>query len=528
VQVVNPGDSVHSLLSILDVLTGHPAPYRTVSAVALVDTVILRLPAQAFQIVLERFPESLVRVVQIIMIRLQRVTFMALHNYLGLGSELIRSEVREEHELLVHSMFSTATSPARKISASRGECRVAPAGAENEAAVQLASQSSTTQHVDEDAVLDCGRFEQKKSVSRKNSDMRRNPSEMAEHTSDFAAVCSRARVGSLVDENLPVIEPSPSQVALDDTVVPASPVKRSRKVSRVTLTDNVSVIPIQPNPDRSNFVEHVDDDLAVLTMATHDIATLLGLKDIDLLAGRCLLRTVRAGAMLVHEGDPETDLYFVVSGNLNILQQTVGNESEQLVMYVATSGEIIGALAVLTGEPSFMSVYAATDVRYVRIRKNDFYMIMKAQPTVVLGVSNTVVRRMSSFVRQIDFALDWMLIDAGRALYRQGERSDCVYIILTGRLRSVVQLESQKKELVGEYGRGELVGLVEVLTQTDRSTTMMAVRDTELAQIPDELLHTIKRKFPQVSSCLLNRFFFIKMNLCSLIIKYIMQVNFCR
>ena len=43
----------------------------------------------AFQIVLERFPESLVRVIQIIMVRLQRVTFMALHNYLGLGHELI-------------------------------------------------------------------------------------------------------------------------------------------------------------------------------------------------------------------------------------------------------------------------------------------------------------------------------------------------------------------------------------------------------------------------------------------------------
>ena len=48
-----------------------------------------RLPVIAFQIVLERFPESLVRVIQIIMVRLQRVTFMALHNYLGLGHELI-------------------------------------------------------------------------------------------------------------------------------------------------------------------------------------------------------------------------------------------------------------------------------------------------------------------------------------------------------------------------------------------------------------------------------------------------------
>lgn len=44
--------------------------------------------------------------------------------------------------------------------------------------------------------------------------------------------------------------------------------------------------------------------------------------------------------------------------------------------------------------------------------------IMKKRPDVVLGVAHTVVKRMSSFVRQIDFALDWMEVEAGRAIYR--------------------------------------------------------------------------------------------------------------
>lgn len=44
--------------------------------------------------------------------------------------------------------------------------------------------------------------------------------------------------------------------------------------------------------------------------------------------------------------------------------------------------------------------------------------IMREQPTIVLGVARTVVKRMSSFVRQIDFALDWMEVEAGRAVYR--------------------------------------------------------------------------------------------------------------
>lgn len=43
---------------------------------------------------------------------------------------------------------------------------------------------------------------------------------------------------------------------------------------------------------------------------------------------------------------------------------------------------------------------------------------MREQPSVVLGVAHSVVKRMSPFVRQIDFALDWMEVEAGRAVYR--------------------------------------------------------------------------------------------------------------
>lgn len=44
--------------------------------------------------------------------------------------------------------------------------------------------------------------------------------------------------------------------------------------------------------------------------------------------------------------------------------------------------------------------------------------IMREQPSVVLSVAHTVSVRMSAFVRQMDFAIDWMAVEAGRALYR--------------------------------------------------------------------------------------------------------------
>lgn len=44
--------------------------------------------------------------------------------------------------------------------------------------------------------------------------------------------------------------------------------------------------------------------------------------------------------------------------------------------------------------------------------------IMRAQPSVVLSAAQTVAARMSPFVRQMDFAIDWTAVEAGRALYR--------------------------------------------------------------------------------------------------------------
>lgn len=59
-------------------------------AKALEPSQVIRLPMKALKEVFDENPDILVRVVQIIMIRLQRVIFTALRNYLGLYSELVQ------------------------------------------------------------------------------------------------------------------------------------------------------------------------------------------------------------------------------------------------------------------------------------------------------------------------------------------------------------------------------------------------------------------------------------------------------
>uniref|UniRef100_A0A8C8M2N2 lysophospholipase n=1 Tax=Oncorhynchus tshawytscha TaxID=74940 RepID=A0A8C8M2N2_ONCTS len=351
VKEVFPGDSVHSLLSILDVITGHSAPYKTVSARAATPSTILRLPAAAFHSVFEKYPETLVRVIQIIMVRLQRVTFLALHNYLGLTTELFNA---------------------------------------------LGWNRSCT------------------------------------HTA------------------------------------------------------------------------------GVWTFLTYFLTLFLPLylspafcQDPSLLEGRVTLRQVKAGCVLNSQGDQDASVQFVISGALHVYQRTIDREEDTL-LFLTHPGEMVGHLAVLTGEPLIFSVRAHRDCTFLSISKAAFYEIMREEPRVVLNVAHTVVKRVSGFVRQIDFALDWMAVEAGRTVYRQGDKSDSTFIVLSGRLRSVIAKDDGKKELAGEYGRGDLIGVVEALTHMNRATTVHAIRDSELAKLPEGALSSIKRRYPQVVTRLIH------------------------
>ncbi|XP_075904420.1 patatin-like phospholipase domain-containing protein 6 isoform X4 [Nelusetta ayraudi] len=480
VKEVYPGDSVHSLLSILDVITGHQKPYRTVSARAAEVSTVLRLPVEAFLSIFEKYPESLVRVVQIIMVRLQRVTVLALHNYLGLTNELFSHEMQPSR-LPPPSPHPTRTSPVRhgkrfssltvpeeqREAAVRGE---GPAGEQGKDGASGPTLSRTISMPVDIAGI-------QKSLK-----------------SDFDMAYERGRI---------------SLSAEDGTTTPSftrsvSQEQRERKVTVDEVPSGIYLYPEEdPGADNIFSGSSCRCSSALFEEAKKEVLKLMNIQDPSLLNGRVTLHQAKAGAVLARQGDQDVSLHFVLSGCLHVYQRMISKQ-EDVCLFVTHPGEMVGQLAVLTGEPLIFTIKALRDCTYLNISKSDFYEIMREQPSVVLSAAHTVAVRMSPFVRQMDFAIDWMAVEAGRALYRQDDQSDCTYIILNGRLRSVIRKSNGKKELVGEYGRGDLIGVVEALTKQPRATTVHAVRDTELVKLPEGTLNNIKRRYPQVVTRLIH------------------------
>uniref|UniRef100_A0A672HK95 lysophospholipase n=1 Tax=Salarias fasciatus TaxID=181472 RepID=A0A672HK95_SALFA len=420
VKEVLTGDSVHSLLSILDNITGYTAPYKTVSARAAAPSTVLRLPAAAFESVFEKYPETLIRVIQIIMVRLQRVTFLALHNYLGLTTELFNPV------LCMFTLFNTLLYAV------------------------IVHDGIKSDFLSGEMSLDLNRVYERARVSKEEA----------------TSVC------------------------------PQSILKKT-----VTMQHAPSAVYHYSETGAQNV--HYNKVNAIFEAAKKDLLQIIQIENPSLLEGRVTLRQVKAGTVVAHQGDQDTHVEFVISGLLHVYQRMIDREEESL-LFVAHPGEMVGHLAVLTGEPLIFTVRAQRDCTFLSISKAHFYEMMREEPRVVLNVAHTVVRRVSPFVRQIDFALDWMAVEAGRAVYRQGDKSDSTFIVLSGRLRSVIAKDDGKKELVGEYGRGDLIGVVEALTHMNRATTVHAVRDSELAKLPEGALNSIKRRYPQVVTRLIH------------------------
>uniref|UniRef100_A0A3B3Y9X1 lysophospholipase n=1 Tax=Poecilia mexicana TaxID=48701 RepID=A0A3B3Y9X1_9TELE len=460
VKEVFAGDSVHSLLSILDVITGHQKPYKTVSARAAEVTTVLRLPVEAFLTIFEKYPESLVRVVQqIIMVRLQRVTVLALHNYLGLTNELF------SHEMLPSRLPPTSPHAPRTSPIRHGK--------------RFGSLSISEEHreaaVKSEASADQGKEGGPPNLSRTIS-MPVDISIQKSVKSDFDMAFERGRIS----------------VSAEDSV---SHEQRERKVTVDEVPSGIYLYPEEESGVDNIFTPSSSRcNASLFEEAQKEILKIMQIEDPALLSGKATLHYAKAGAVLARQGDQDVSLHFVLSGCLHVYQRMI-DKQEAVCLFVTHPGEMVGQLAVLTGEPLIFSIKAVRDCTYLKISKSDFY-IMKEQPNVVLSVAHTVAIRMSAFVRQMDFAIDWMAVEAGRALY-QDDQSDCTYIILNGRLRSVIRKANGKKELVGEYGRGDLIGVVEALTKQPRATTVHAVRDTELVKLPEGTLNNIKRRYPQ-------------------------------
>lgn len=168
-------------------------------------------------------------------------------------------------------------------------------------------------------------------------------------------------------------------------------------------------------------------------------------------------------------------------------------------LFLVKPGSLAGYLSSISGFRSFVDVTAKSDVIVGFLPRKSLELLVDRYPAVLLTLAKRLTSVLDRLILHIDFAVEYLQVDSGHKIYDQDQPSDSIYIILNGRLRGIQHGEKEVVRILGEYGQGDSVGELEVLTDTPRPGSLHAIRDTELARIPKTLFNSLAQEHPAIS-----------------------------
>ena len=171
----------------------------------------------------------------------------------------------------------------------------------------------------------------------------------------------------------------------------------------------------------------------------------------------------------------------------------------QKTLFLVKPGGVAGYVGTLSSYRSFTDVTAKTDVYVGFLPRYALERVAEKYPIVLLTMAKRLTSLLPRLILHIDFALEWVQVNAGQVIHHQGDDSDAIYIVLNGRLRAIRESEGGNMRVTGEYGQGESIGELEVMTDGTRPATLHAIRDTELAKFPRSLFNSLAQEHPNIT-----------------------------
>lgn len=443
------------------------------------DTTLAAIPAEGFRHLTAKYPSAASHIVQVILTRLSRVTFLTAHQYLGLTYYVMQTE----------------------------------------RAINESARAFLPDKYYEPAALEqlCRRFYP---LSRPSvADLR--PRASAPHLEwPLPHVYQAVGPGDLhsmvgvLDE--PLVSDVPVRYTSDESLtghIPRDALDLRDEVMHcivqsVGLTE--AIIPDVPVPLASPFLSSQRGPLAAYTnLSRLDVPTLSSsappVAD-DASATSALpaeesgveLRLFHAGSVLARAGQTDAGLFYVIDGVLDMRIAQTEEHAAQCLFSVERGG-IAGYLSSLLGVPSFVDIVARTDTYVGLLPVKALERWVERRPNALFTLSKRLLSLLPPLILHIDASLDWVHVGAGQVLYREGDVGDSLYVVISGRLRALQEQGGAAREVVGEYSQGDSVGEVEVITRSPRTVTMHSIRDSELARMPMTLFHALALWHPPIT-----------------------------
>ncbi len=103
-------------------------------------------------------------------------------------------------------------------------------------------------------------------------------------------------------------------------------------------------------------------------------------------------------------------------------------------------------------------------------------------------------------LRLLAFSAENIQYRDGEILFTEGERADGGFIVASGEV--MMEGKGEKRETLGTFGPGTLIGEVALLVETRRPARAIAVGPTEVIRIRRALFKRMLQEFPDIAAAL--------------------------
>lgn len=218
------------------------------------------------------------------------------------------------------------------------------------------------------------------------------------------------------------------------------------------------------------------------------------------------MRRFKKGERIFEQGSVGDSFYVICAGSVRVVRDEDGALKEIAVL---DEGSFFGEMTILSGSPRTASVESASEeTELLEISAKLLSQLSERYPQVAQALRKfcrqrllTNVMNISALFQPFNSKERRALIERfrarevtkGAAIVREGERSDGLYVVLSGAVS--VAKAGRSLALLRE---GDIFGEMSLLTKTPATATVTATRRTSLLRLPGEDFEELIMSHPQI------------------------------
>lgn len=471
------------------------------------ESTIAIIPQSTFHKLVVKYPKSTVNIIQVVLTRLSRVTFRTAHHYLDLTSEIFETEMM----LNENARYELPTYlKDRAVSGIKDLLQKQPM---NDKDFVYLSKPKTSRH---NLPVDTNShgFKSRQVVLQPNKS---HPGDLLTnvplsridtlHVEKSTLPDKNKRMSFSADEEtadsalrVAITECIFTVLGLDKTIESREPLTSVNASPLISGLDDS--YPRRPrnsfNNIINNFIRADDLRFAFADDESVESSNQNSFENAQIEASQKLeVIFYKEGSILIEQSGESHGIFHVIDGSLDVGYRDKKNN--YILLYTVQPGGIAGFIASVLSSKSFVEVRARSDVYVGFLPQSTIERMQEKYPQILLSMANTLTESLSSIIILLDFALEWIQVPGSHVLFNEGDDADAIYIVLNGRLRSVYKEATKNVKIHSEYGQGESIGELEVLTVSKRPYTLHAIRESELAKFPRSLFEILARRHPSTT-----------------------------